>query len=139
MQTKSERNYYLILSAILFIIEFLIATVFKNLHWLRAYGGDMLIIPLIYCLVRIFVKVLPKLMPFLMCCVGFVFETAQYFKICDLLGFEKGSVMRIIIGTSFSWMDIFCYIAGMLMIYAGIYLKKKSGFKNKTAKPIMHI
>ena len=139
MQTKSERKYYLIVSAVLFLIEFLIATVFKNLHWLRDYGGDMLIIPLIYCLVRIFVKALPKLMPFLMCCVGFIFEIAQYFHICDILGFEKDSVMRIIIGTSFSWMDIFCYIAGMLMIYAGIYLKKNLSFKNKNTKPIMHI
>ena len=139
MQTKSERIYYLILSAVLFLIEFLIAVFVPSPSWLRDYGGDMLIIPLIYCLVRIFIKVLPKLMPFLMCCVGFIFEIAQYFHICDILGFEKGSVMRIIIGTSFSWMDIFCYIAGMLLIYAGIYLKKKLSFKNKNTKPIMYI
>ena len=125
MQTKSERKYYLILSAILFIIEFMIAVFVPSPSWLRDSGGDMLIIPLIYCLVRIFLKVLPRLMPFLMCCVGFAFEIAQYFHICDLLGFEKGSVMRIIIGTSFSWMDMFCYITGMLLIYTGIFIRKK--------------
>ncbi|MBR1529299.1 MAG: DUF2809 domain-containing protein [Oscillospiraceae bacterium] len=125
MQTKSDRIYYLIWSAVLFIIEFLIAVFVPSPSWLRDYGGDMLIIPLIYCLVRIFIKILPRLMPFLMCCVGFVFEIAQYFHICDLLGFEKGSVMRIIIGTSFSWMDILCYILGMLMIYTGIFIRKR--------------
>ena len=130
MQTKSERKYYLIWSAILFIIEFMIAVFVPSPSWLRDSGGDMLIIPLIYCLVRIFLKVLPCLMPFLMCCVGFAFEIAQYFHICDLLGFEKGSVMRIIIGTSFNWMDILCYITGMIIIYLGICIRKKRISKN---------
>lgn len=139
MQTKSERKFYLIWSAILLITEILIGSVFKNFHWLRAYGGDILVIPLIYCLVRIFLKVLPRLMPFLMCCVGFLAETAQYFHICDLLGFEKGSVMRIILGTSFNWADIFCYIAGMILIYAGILIRKKINLKTENAKPISPI
>jgi len=130
MQTKSDRIYYLIWSAVLFIIEFLIAVFVPSPSWLRDSGGDMLIIPLIYCLVRIFIKILPRLMPFLMCCVGFVFEIAQYFQISDRLGFERGSVMSIIIGTSFSWMDILCYIIGMLMIYTGIFIRKRIQYEN---------
>jgi len=130
MQTKSDRIYYLIWSAVLFIIEFLIAVFVPSPSWLRDSGGDMLIIPLIYCLVRIFIKILPRLMPFLMCCVGFVFEIAQYFHISDRLGFERGSVMSIIIGTSFSWMDILCYIIGMLMIYTGIFIRKRIQYEN---------
>ncbi len=130
MQTKSERKYYFIWSAVLLITEILIGSVFKNFHWLRAYGGDILVIPLIYCLVRIFLKVLPRLMPFLMCCIGFLAETAQYFHLSDRLGFERGSLMSIIIGTSFSWMDILCYIAGMILIYLGILVRKKMNPQN---------
>lgn len=127
MQTKAERSHYLILSVILLVIEILIGAFVPHSTWLRAYGGDVLVIPLIYCLVRIFVRILPRLMPFLMCCIGFLAETAQYFHLSDRLGFERGSLMSIIIGTSFSWIDMLCYIAGMLLIYAGIFLKSRIG------------
>jgi len=118
-----DRKYYVILSLLLLVTEILIGSVFKNFHWLRAYGGDILVIPLIYCLVRIFISAFPRLMPFLMCCVGFLAETAQYFHLSDKLGFERGSLMSIIIGTSFSYMDILCYITGMVLIYLGIFIR----------------
>lgn len=124
MQTKKNIPYYLALSVILFSIEFLIAVFAPHSSWIRGYGGDILIIPLIYCLVRIFVSVLPRLMPFLMCCIGFAFEIAQYFQLADKLGLEKDSVMRIIIGTNFSWWDNLCYIIGMICIYIFIFLRK---------------
>ncbi len=124
MQTKQDRVYYIICSAVLLVIEILIGSVFRNMHWLRDYGGDILVIPLIYCLVRIFVKILPRLMPFLMCCIGFLAETAQYFHLSDRLGFERGSLMSIIIGTSFSWIDILCYIAGMILIYLAVFIRR---------------
>lgn len=124
MQTKHDRIYYLILSGILFVTEFLIAVFVPSPSWLRDYGGDMLIIPLIYCLVRIFVRILPRLMPFLMCCIGFLFEIAQYFQLSDRLGFARGSVMSIIIGTHFTWGDILCYLIGMIFIYIGIVIRK---------------
>jgi len=130
MQTKSERKFYLIWSAVLLITEILIGAFVPHTEWVRAYGGDILVIPLIYCLVRIFVKIFPRLMPFLMCGIGFLAETAQYFHLSDRLGFEKGSLMSIIIGTSFSRIDILCYIAGMIIIYLGIYIRKKVISKN---------
>jgi hypothetical protein len=110
---------------VLFVIEFIIAVFVPSPSWLRDSGGDMLIIPLIYCIIRIFIKKFPRLLPFFVCCIGFAFEIAQYFQISDRLGFERGSIMSILIGTSFTWMDMFCYVAGMLMIYTGIFIRKK--------------
>lgn len=123
MQARSERKFYVICSGILFMIELYIALCVKSSSWWYGYGSNILIIPLIYCLIRIFLNSLPRLMPFLVCCIGFAFETAQYFQLSDRLGFERGSFMSIAIGTGFTWWDVACYIAGMLLIYAEIYMK----------------
>ena len=117
MQTKTMRVYYLIWALVLFGTEILIGTVWSGWYWLRAYGGDILVIPLIYCMIRIFTAKLPRLMPFLVCCTGFLAEFLQYIHLADLLGFAHGSLPAILIGTSFSWLDMLCYIAGMGLIY----------------------
>ena len=123
MQTKPK--YYIFWSIALLVTEILIGSVFSEFFWLRAYGGDILVIPLIYCLIRIFIQALPRGMPFLVCCIGFLAEFLQYIHLADMLGFERGSIGAVIIGTSFSWWDVLCYIVGMVLIYAGMYCRKK--------------
>ncbi|MDE6004643.1 MAG: DUF2809 domain-containing protein [Oscillospiraceae bacterium] len=125
MQTKANLFYYSLLSAILLVMEILIGKFVPSGTLLRDYGGDILVIPLIYCLIRIFVKILPKAMPLLVCGIGFFAEITQYFHLSDRLGFTRGSLMSILLGTSFSWLDLLCYLIGMLLIYAGILLKSK--------------
>ena len=125
MQTKKGMLYYGLWSLGLLIIEILIGVFVPHSMWLRSYGGDILVIPLIYCLIRIFIQALPRGMPFLVCCIGFLAEFLQYIHLAERLGFERGSLGAIIIGTSFSWWDILCYIIGMVLIYAGMYCRKK--------------
>ena len=120
---KSEWKYYCVLTGILLIVEIFIGAFVPHTKWLRSYGGDILVIPLIYSIIRIFTNKLPALLPVLVCGIGFLAEIAQYFHLSDKLGFARGSLMSILIGTSFSWLDIICYFAGMLCIYAGMYLK----------------
>lgn len=123
MQTKKMRVYYLIWTAVLLITEILIGSVFSGWHWLRAYGGDILVIPLIYCIFRAVTDRLPRLLPLLVCGIGFLAEFLQYIHLSDRLGFARGSLGAIIIGTSFSWYDILCYIAGMVLIYLGMLIR----------------
>ena len=52
-------------------------------------------------------------------------ELAQYFKIADRLGLEPGSVMYIVVGNSFSWIDILCYAIGCLLLYVFVRLQLK--------------
>lgn len=123
MQTKHLRVYYAAWSAVLLFSEILIG---KFAHgWVRDSLGDILVIPLIYCLVRIgFPEALPRLMPLLMCGIGFAAETAQYFKLYALLGFAPGSLGAIVLGTGFSWGDMLCYTAGTGLIFLGMYLRR---------------
>jgi hypothetical protein len=47
-------------------------------------------------------------------------EFAQYFTVAEKLGFRPGSLMYIVIGNSFSWIDILCYAAGCLLLFLGL-------------------
>ncbi|WP_346983565.1 DUF2809 domain-containing protein [Chryseobacterium sp. POE27] len=108
---------YFLFSIFLFFIEVLIATVLKDIFFIRAYLGDVIVVILLYTLVKSFViiKDTRKLILgiFIFSCL---IEWTQYFNIADKVGFQPGSIMYIIVGNSFSWIDIACYAAGCLLL-----------------------
>jgi hypothetical protein len=66
--------------------------------------------------------------------VGFAAEIGQYFKLYQILGFAPGSLGAIILGTGFTWDDLLCYLAGMVLIYLGMsvrgFLQKRKGVQS---------
>ncbi|WP_449388935.1 ribosomal maturation YjgA family protein [Chryseobacterium lineare] len=108
---------YFLFSIFIFFIEVLIATVLKDIFFIRAYLGDVIVMILLYTLVKSFViiKDTRKLILgiFIFSCL---IEWAQYFNIADKLGLQPGSIMYIIVGNSFSWVDIACYVVGCLLL-----------------------
>lgn len=106
---------YFLLTILLFTIEVLIA---KYLHdrIIRPYVGDVLVVMLIYCFIRSFFRfpVLPTAIATLL--FAFLIETLQYFNIVHLLGLEKYYLARVVIGTSFEWIDLIAYTIGTLII-----------------------
>lgn len=124
---------YFLTTVILFIIEVLIATVFKNYVFLRSFFGDVLVVILIYTFIRSFFKVHHKTKLIVGIFIFSVFiEMLQYFKTADLLGFRPGSWQQIVLGNSFSWIDILCYAAGCLVIwfFENYFSQKKASSKN---------
>ncbi len=117
MKIKFNIKYFL-LTVVLFFIEVLIATKLKHIFFIRAYLGDVIVVMLLYALVKSFVTVNSnqKLISgiFIFSCLV---EIAQYFNIAEILGFRKGSIMYIVVGNSFSWIDILCYAVGCLLLY----------------------
>lgn len=108
---------YLLLTILIFLIEVLIATVLKDIFFIRAYLGDVIVVMLIFTFMKSFfvlnnTKLILGILAF-SCLVEF----AQFFKIADKLGFREGSLMYIVIGNSFSWIDILCYAVGCLLLY----------------------
>jgi len=103
---------YFFLAVVLVATDFLIV---DRLHdaVIRPYGGDFLWGIFLYCLVRSFVNrpVMPIAIGVLVFC--YAEETLQYFHLADRLGFRKPSLMRTLIGTSFTWVDILCYTLGI--------------------------
>lgn len=109
------RKNYFIVTILLFIIEVLIALYVRD-RIIRPYVGDILVVILIYCFVRSFFKwpVLPVALGVLL--FAFFVETLQYLRIIEVLGLQDSNFFRIVIGTSFSWMDIVTYIIGIAIV-----------------------
>lgn len=116
---------YLLISIFIFLVEVLIATKLKDIFFVRAYLGDVIVVILLYTLVKSFFRVNnEKLILGILIFSCFV-EFAQYFNIAEKLGFRPGSLMYIVIGNSFSWIDILCYVAGCVFLYVFVKLTKK--------------
>ncbi|MCR4646561.1 MAG: DUF2809 domain-containing protein [Oscillospiraceae bacterium] len=134
MQPRKTAICYGIAALALFLIEFVIGKWLNDWHFVRAYMGDVLVIPLLYCLVRIFTNKLPRTMPLVIFGIGVVTEITQYFKLYAILGFERNSLPAILLGTSFSWYDLICYAAGTVLIYLAEWLIFTAiGKRNETA------
>lgn len=108
---------YFIATIILFLIEVAIATVLKDVFWLRAYFGDVLVVILMYTFFLSFydfnkTKLIIGIFNF-----ACLIEFAQYFHFAEILGFKDNKLMMIVLGNSFSWIDILCYGAGCMVIY----------------------
>ena len=116
MSDKNKRLLALCCFVLLLAVEILIG---KFGHgFIRAYVGDVLVIPLIYCFVRIFYVRPAVWLPAAVGGLGILAEVLQYFDLCGLLGISKGSLLGILLGSSADFADIVCYAAGTLLIYA---------------------
>ncbi|MFK8281529.1 ribosomal maturation YjgA family protein [Capnocytophaga cynodegmi] len=116
MKFQFNKKYFL-QAVSLFLIEVLIATIFRKIHFLRAYVGDILVVMLIYTFILSFLKVKNKdklLVGIFLFAVAI--EILQFFKITELLSFSKGSIGYILMGNYFSWEDIICYAVGCILL-----------------------
>ena len=121
-----RRLPYIIAFAVILILEILIGLYVRD-RFIRPYGGDILVTVLLCCLAR---AIYPKLSPALPVFIFAAFvEFTQWLGLAKLLGVE-GTVIGIIIGTSFSWLDIVCYGAGCIAFaaveWAAFRMMKKS-------------
>ena len=117
MTFRFSLNYFLA-SLFIFLIEVAIATLFKHIFFVRAYLGDVIVVVLIYTFVLSFFQIKNKTALIAGIFIFSVFiEVLQYFKTADLLGFKEGSIPHIVLGNSFSWVDILCYAVGCWLIF----------------------
>lgn len=116
---------YFLLTLLIFGVEVLIATIWKDFFWVRAYLGDVLVVILLYTFVLTFFEINKTKLIVGILIFSFGVEFLQYFKIADKLGFEKGSIPYIVIGNSFSWVDVLCYgIGGLILKLMDLMMKK---------------
>jgi hypothetical protein len=105
------RGYFL-LSIILFAIEVYIGTYMHDAI-IRPYGGDFLVVMLIYCFTKSFFNTPPVITACWVLVFAYVVEISQYFHLVTLLGWEHSKTARIIMGTSFSFIDLLTYTLGI--------------------------
>ncbi|GAB0154893.1 hypothetical protein CHRYSEOSP005_01530 [Chryseobacterium sp. Alg-005] len=124
MKLKFNIRYFL-LTLFLFLTEVFIAVRLEDIFFVRAYLGDVIVVILLFTLVRSFIKINSQKLIMGIFVFSCLIEFAQYFKIAEKLGFPEGSLMYIVIGNSFSWVDILCYAAGCALLYLFVRIKNK--------------
>jgi len=112
---------------LIFIIEVIIAR-FINDSFIRPYGGDILVVILMYYFVKTFVQT--KSLYIVVCVVIFAYlvEIGQYLHLVEVLNMQDNKLMRTVIGSSFSWGDILCYTIGGAICY---FVDRKHDDKEK--------
>lgn len=115
-----HRSYF-ILAILLLFIEICIGLYVKD-DFIRPYGGDFLVVILLYFLVKSFsnISVLSAALGVLL--FSFTVEFAQYFEIVEFLHLQDNKLARIVIGTSYSTEDLVAYCLGIITVLLGEYL-----------------
>ena len=117
---------YFVAFIVILAIEVLIALFVRD-DFIRPYFGDVLVVCLIYCFIRMFLSKKVTLLPLYIFLFAVIVEILQYFDIVKLLHLEGNTFARIVIGNSFSFLDIVCYFAGMALLFGWQMLEKPKG------------
>ncbi|RYE30451.1 MAG: DUF2809 domain-containing protein [Sphingobacteriaceae bacterium] len=123
---------YFSVALLLLIIEFLIGF-FVHDALIRPYGGDFLVVILLYCIVKSFLNWEVYAAALAVLLFSYAVEILQYLHIVEILGLQNSKIACILIGTSFSWTDMLAYSLGILLVIA---IEKLTGAVNYNAAAI---
>ena len=104
------------IAIIIFIIEVLIALYIHD-QIIRPFVGDILVVIFIYYFIKAFLRIQPIYIAIFTLLFSFFVEILQYFNFVELIGLGHNKAARIIIGTSFSWIDLLCYFIGFILLF----------------------
>ena len=125
MNKKKLRLLFAATAAVLLIVEFIIA--FYTSGWIRNYLGDVLIVIFLYTLYRaVFINRPSKwfILPTFILLIAFGVEFLQLWGICNRLEIRNRYAL-ILLGASFSVVDLICYAVGSIPCYLAEYIVKK--------------
>jgi hypothetical protein len=117
-----ERRYFQ-LTLILFAIEVVIAIFIRD-RFIRPFVGDVLVVILIYCFVKSFVKLAAERVAGAVLIFAGSIEILPYFQLVDRLGLQDNRIAQIAIGATFDWMDLVAYAMGTAIVIAVEYRRR---------------
>ena len=121
---KFQKRYFF-LSILIFLIEVIIALYIKDAI-IRPYGGDYLVVILIYCFVKSFLHIDSLKAAIGVLIFSYLVEFSQYLNLIEIIGLQDNRTANIIIGNSFSWIDMIVYTLGIGTV---IFLEKFGSIK----------
>ena len=97
------------------VIETFIA-LYVHDDFIRPYVGDMLVVVVVYCFVRIFIPTKMWYLPIGVFLFAAGVELLQYFNLVSLLGLEGNRFARIVLGSVADIKDVGCYAVGCVIL-----------------------
>ncbi|KQC34312.1 hypothetical protein AAU57_13910 [Nonlabens sp. YIK11] len=126
MLIRKSRRTYIVATLLLLAIEIIIA-LYINDDFIRPYLGDLFASMVMYGLLMSVSRLSVRNGITLALLISYAVEFLQYIQIVDKLDLMGNKIARIMIGTSFSWMDLLMYSLGALSVY---FLEKNISCKN---------
>lgn len=107
---------YLVLFVLLLLAELCIA-LYVHDGIVRPYIGDYLVVVMLYCLLR---ALLPISVVRACCAVlllAYLIELLQYLQLLRFLGLAESRLAHLVLGSSFAWLDMLAYTAGIATVW----------------------
>lgn len=114
------RPGYFFSALVILAMEILIALHVRD-SFIRPYGGDFLIVVLIYCCIRAFFRFRPVPVALGVLLFACLVEFSQYFRLSELLGWQDYRLTRLVLGSTFEWLDMLVYACATSVI---LFLEK---------------
>lgn len=99
-------------SLILFGILVFIALFVRD-DFIRPFVGDVLVVVWLYCLISSLWQCQPLKLAVVVYGIAFMVEISQYLHVLHWFGAESNTVLRVIFGATFDWMDLVAYLIGV--------------------------
>lgn len=112
---KLNKTYF-ILTILLFIIEALIA-IFLKTGFIRHTVGDFLVVILIYCFFKSFLRVNALKLAISVFLFALFIELLQLLNVLSLLNMEHNKAAILILGSTFQVSDLVAYALGSISIF----------------------
>ncbi len=111
----NKRSFYLAMTVFWLAVEVVIACYVHD-RFIRPYVGDVLVVVVVYCFVRIWVPQGVRLLPLYVFLFAAGVEVLQYFHLVELLGVGNNTFLRVVLGSVFDLKDILCYGIGCVFL-----------------------
>lgn len=126
MGRDAVRPNYLVVATVLFVVEVAIACGSIPGAFMRNSAGDVLVIPFLYFFLRGMTTSIPSVALGVSLAGGLTAELLQYLHLVDLLGLKHGSLLAIVLGSTFSGSDLLMYgIGGVLAVWLDVCVLQK--------------
>ena len=108
---------------LIFGSETLIALYVRD-RFIRPFLGDVLVVLLICFFFMSFLALAPRTLALATLMLAFGVEAAQYFDFLSLVGLGDYRLARVILGSTFDWLDLVAYAAGFgVLVITGRWFK----------------
>tara|TARA_R110002049_G_scaffold116110_1_gene268483 strand:+ start:47011 stop:47409 length:399 start_codon:yes stop_codon:yes gene_type:complete len=114
MKLKCNKKYAII-TLLLLITEALIAIYLKT-GFIRHTFGDFLVVILIYCFIKSFLKIKPIKLAAFVLLFAFGIEFLQLSNFLTMLNLQNNYFAKLILGSTFHFSDLMAYTLGILSV-----------------------
>nr|WKN38239.1 DUF2809 domain-containing protein [Tunicatimonas sp. TK19036] len=106
---------FFLLTLLFFMVEVLIALFVRD-RFIRPYGGDYLVVFLVYCAVSTFLKAPPWKIALGVLLFSYAVEALQYVNFIGWIGLSDNQLAKTVLGYGFEWLDLLAYTCGIATI-----------------------